>query len=516
MPPEQHAPFGASILGTADQSGAELRVRLQVLTTIAVVIAQLVGVAAVVALNWWVLPRPEAITRTVVVAHAIAIPSYLLVAVVVGVVAGTRRALGRLGWLLEGRPPGREEQQATLQTPMSLVRMQAALWAGGVLVFSTLSLATQPANAPGVALSVVLGGLVTCTAAYLLTEFAMRPVAARALSSDPPQRLLVPGMTTRSLLAWGLGSGIPVAGLAVVAIVALARDDVATSQLAVAVLALGGTALLVGALLTVLAVRAVVDPVRSLRSALRRVERGDLDSEVLVYDGSEIGLLQASFNRMVVGLRERERIRDLFGRHVGEEVARDAIARNVELGGTVRDVSVLFVDVVGSTRLAAEQPAEEVVALLNRFFAVVVDVVDHHRGTVNKFQGDGALAVFGAPLPVEGHARCAAVAARSLRRRLATEVPELDAAVGVSTGAVVAGNVGEERRFEYTVIGDAVNEASRLSEEAKREPERVLAAAAVIASAGDEEQHWAPGDDLLLRGRPEPTRTWRLRDAGGR
>ena len=121
-------------------------------------------------------------------------------------------------------------------------------------------------------------------------------------------------------------------------------------------------------------------------------------SRVAVSDGSEVGLLQAGFNRMVAGLEERERLRDLFGRQVGEDVARRALERGVELGGEERDVAVLFVDLVGSTQLAAERPPAEVVALLNAFFGAVVAVVGAHGGAVNKFEGDAALCVFGAPL----------------------------------------------------------------------------------------------------------------------
>ena len=186
-----------------------------------------------------------------------------------------------------------------------------------------------------------------------------------------------------------------------------------------------------------------------------------------VYDGSEIGQLQAGFNSMVDGLRERERIQDLFGRHVGEEVARAALEQGIELGGEVRDVAVLFTDVVGSTQLAAERPPEEVVELLNRFFAVVVEVVRKHGGWVNKFEGDAALAIFGAPTTLDDAAAAALAAARELAERLPKEVDGLEAAIGVSAGEAVAGNIGEESRFEYTVIGDPVNEAARLTELAK-------------------------------------------------
>lgn len=136
---------------------------------------------------------------------------------------------------------------------------------------------------------------------------------------------------------------------------------------------------------TVFAARSLADPLESIRLALAEVERGNTDVEVPVYDGNEVGLLQAGFNSMVAGLRERERIRDLFGRHVGQEVAQHALARGAQLGGERREVAVLFVDLIGSTTIAAD--AAEVVATLNRFFAIVVQAASRHGGWVNKFKG---------------------------------------------------------------------------------------------------------------------------------
>ena len=506
--PPERAPFGSRLLGPSDEDASRLRVRVQSLTTAVIVTAHVVGVLAVVALVGWVLPRASEIDRSLVVADAIAIPVYVSGAIVVGVVWGTRQVLRRLGFILDEREPTDDERRAALRVAVSLVRLQAALWAGGVVTFTLLALVLQAELALTVAVAVTLGGVVTCMAAYLLSEFVMRPVAARALATDHPEGQVVPGVTARLLLAWALGSGIPVVGTMIVAVFALARDEVTVDRLAVVAIVLGAITLVVGALLTWLGVRATVDPVRSLRGALQRVERGDLDTGVTVFDGTEIGLLQTAFNRMIEGLREREHIRDLFGRHVGEDVARDALAREVALGGEAREVSVLFVDITGSTEIAASRPPEEVVAVLNRFFAVVVDVIDGCGGVINKFEGDGVLAVFGAPAPHDHHAAAALRSARTMCARLRSEVSECEAGIGVSGGRVVAGNVGEQRRFEYTVIGDPVNEASRLCEQAKRFDERVVASMAVVEAAGEPEAAcWRPGPDIELRGRGEVTRT---------
>jgi adenylate cyclase len=193
---------------------------------------------------------------------------------------------------------------------------------------------------------------------------------------------------------------------------------------------------------------------------------------------------------MVSGLRERERLQDLFGRHVGEDVARRALSQGAALGGEARDVSVFFVDLINSTSMTRDRPPAEVVDVLNRFFAAVVAAASDEGGWVNKFEGDGALCVFGAPAVLPDHAAAALRAAMRLHADL--EALGVDAAIGVATGEVVAGNVGTERRYEYTVIGRAVNEAARLTEEAKRVPSRVLTS---IGSSG-----WQPAGPLDLRG----------------
>ena len=125
---------------------------------------------------------------------------------------------------------------------------------------------------------------------------------------------------------------------------------------------------------------------------------------------------------------------------------------------------------------------------------------------MNKFEGDAALAVFGAPTPLQNRAAAALAAARDLDARLQQRVRGLSAAIGVASGTVVAGHVGAESRFEYTVIGDPVNEADRLTELAKERPRRVLAAGTTVAAAGDEGRHWQVGESVTVRGRREATR----------
>jgi adenylate cyclase len=243
-----------------------------------------------------------------------------------------------------------------------------------------------------------------------------------------------------------------------------------------------------------------------VRAALARVEEGNLDARVTIDDGSEVGMLQAGFNRMADGLSERERLRDLFGRQVGEDVARAALRDPPRLGGEEREVGVLFVDLVGSTSMALAMPPTEVVRLLNLFFRVVVETVEERRGLVNKFEGDAALCVFGAPVASADPAGDALATARELSRRLRAEVAQVDFGIGVSAGPAVAGNVGAEQRFEYTVIGDPVNEAARLSRLAREHSDRVLSSEAALRRAnGPETEAWRLGEPAFLAGRPERT-----------
>ncbi|MGB0889997.1 MAG: adenylate/guanylate cyclase domain-containing protein, partial [Solirubrobacterales bacterium] len=330
----------------------------------------------------------------------------------------------------------------------------------------------------------------------------------RALEEGPKEHPGVPGVTTRVMLTWAISTGVPILGVALMAGgVALDILPPDTQKFAYAAMAISGVALFIGLQAMFLVSRSIADPVKSVRNGIDRVGAGDLTANVPVYDASEIGLLQSGFNDMVDGLRERERVRDLFGRHVGEDVAEQALQVGAELGGEVREVAVVFIDIVGSTEMATKLPPQEVVELLNRFFGVVVDVVSFHGGSINKFEGDAALCIFGAPLDRADAAGDALAAARKMVKRLGVELPELAAGVGVSAGPAVAGNVGSAERHEYTVIGDPVNEAARLTEIAKTVEGGLVASARVVEAADAEEsERWRLGDEVVVRGRSEPTR----------
>jgi adenylate cyclase len=406
-------------------------------------------------------------------------------------------------WVVEGREPDEREHRRTLALALYGVKFALLGWLLAVVVFAVETVLVESWGfAAVVGATIWLGGETTCALIYLASERVLRPITARALAVRPAPGNVAPGVRGRLLMAWLLGTGVPLLGVLVVSIVGIAKQGVDAQYVGAAALFLGAVAMATGIVATVFAARAIAEPLSSVRVGLERIGEGDLEVQVAVDDGSEVGLVQSGFNRMAEGLRERARIRELFGRQVGEDVARAALREGASLGGEEREIGALFVDIVGSTSMALDMPPTQVVQLLNRFFHVVVEVVEDEGGLIDKFEGDAALCVFGAPVSRPDPAGDALCAARRLAECLHREVPELDFGIGVSAGVAVAGNVGAEHRFEYTVIGDPVNEAARLSELAKDREGRVLASTAALdRAAKDECASWIVSDSAVLRGR---------------
>ena len=472
-------------------SGPDVIERVNRAFTITMTVSQVIGAAIVFVFLTVVLPvrHPPPLDKVLLWNW----PAGLVYIVAGSVIAprwGRAIAAPRLEWLREERRPTPEEQRRVLRNPLVQIKVVAVFWTLGAALFGVANLHFSTEIAGRVATGILMGGLVTCAIAYLLGERVLRPVTARALEAGAPVQPVAPGVIARTVLAWALATGVPVIGIGMVAAGVIHGDTPRSNATAWSLIFMVVCTLLAGAAAIVAAARSIAEPIRSVRQALARVEQGDIDAEVTVDDASEVGLLQAGFNRMAAGLRERERLRDLFGRHVGEDVARRALDAGVKLGGEVREAAVVFVDVVGSTSLAGRVPPEEVVSRLNAFFTLVLEIVHGHDGWVNKFEGDAALCVFGVPTAGADPAGRALAAARELARRIEAESP-LDAGVGVSAGEVVAGNIGAAERFEYTVIGDPVNEAARLTELAKEHRPRVLASErAVRRASGDEAAAW--------------------------
>ena len=499
--------YGSWILGRVSESQRRRRVRIQVILTLFVVVANLIGIGVATLVITVAFPSPNVFEPQVRSITFIAVPVYIFGALVIGIFWATHRVMNNVRWAIEERLPTKKDQHNTFFAPWRLTRVLLILWGIGTVVLTTMYALHDTQFIPKWLLGISFPGIVVSASCYLFTEFALRPVAAQALEAGPPPRRLAPGVMGRTMLVWALGSGVPVLGILLAAIFALTLENLTPTQFAWAIVVLALFALAFGAILMWILAWLTATPVRVVYAALNRVERGDLDTNIVVFDGTELGQLQRGFNSMVAGLRERERVRDLFGQHVGREVAALAEKQRPKLGGEERPAAVIFVDIIGSTQLVTSRPAVEVVELLNRFFAVVVDEVDKHRGLVNKFEGDAVLAVFGAPVSLDNAEEEALAAARGMAERLRVEVPECQAGIGVASGQVVAGNIGAKDRFEYTVIGEPVNEAARLCELAKEVDGHLVASSVTVDRAGEGEgARWTLGETVTLRGHDEPTR----------
>ncbi|OBG26995.1 adenylate/guanylate cyclase domain-containing protein [Mycobacterium sp. 852002-51057_SCH5723018] len=508
--------YGSLLLGRVSESQRRRRIRIQVIMTVLVLGANLLGIGVALLLVIVAIPQPSIFSDAPAWITFGVSPAYIALALAVGTYWITRRTVLSLRWAIEERSPTAEDERNTFQAPWRLAMYDLILWGIGTVVYTTLYGLANTLFIPRFLVVVSFCGVLVATGSYLLAEFALRPVAAQALEAGPPPRRLSAGIMGRTMVVWFLGSGVPVIGIALLAIFQIVMRNLTETEFAVGVLIVALATLVFGCVLMWILAWLTATPVRVVRAALRRVERGDLRGDLVVFDGTELGELQRGFNAMVDGLRERERVRDLFGRHVGREVALAAERERPKLGGEERHVAVVFIDIIGSTQLVTRRPPAEVVALLNRFFAIVVEEVDRNCGLVNKFEGDAALAIFGAPNRLESPEGAALAAARCMADRLCDEIPECQAGIGVAAGQVVAGNVGAKERFEYTVIGEPVNEAARLCELAKSHPGGLLATADALERASDSESaHWSLGETVTLRGHDRPTRLASLVDTAG-
>ncbi|MGE0325640.1 MAG: adenylate/guanylate cyclase domain-containing protein [Polyangiaceae bacterium] len=270
---------------------------------------------------------------------------------------------------------------------------------------------------------------------------------------------------------------------------------------------------------------ALARPIRSLVDVTRRIARrawGEVEKPHP--RGDELGQLQGSIYQMAGELKASEeqiaedaRLRGDLGRFLSGELV-DAIVKgehSLALGGERREVSIVFADVVAFTPLAESRPAEEVVALLNELFSVLTEIVFRHHGTVDKFIGDCIMAVWGAPVAQADHADRALAAAEDMLHFLETANQgwrekygvEVRLGIGVNSGEAIVGNIGSDKRMEYTVVGDVVNVAARLESIAK--PNQILVAQSCADQSSAPELLRDLGEHDLM-GRHQAVRVYEL------
>lgn len=310
---------------------------------------------------------------------------------------------------------------------------------------------------------------------YLILEYLLRPIARSAVVSQPAvtHGLPRPAVSLRRKLLFGL----PIVNF-MTAYVSVALTGNATSvggRLALGVAAALAVTLTVSLVLTTTLARSFNDPIDELVAATDRVAKGDLSASVMAFGADEMGTLASRFNQMVAGLAERERIHQAFGTYVDKEVAEHILRNGTSLVGEEVEVTMMFIDIRGFTAFSEHATPPDVVATVNRMFDRAVPIVHAHGGHIDKFVGDGLLAVFGAPRRQIDHADQALAAALEIEAAVQEEFEgKVGIGIGLNSGRVVAGNVGGGGRFEFSVIGDAVNVAARVESATRQTGDTVL------------------------------------------
>lgn len=415
------------------------------------------------------------------------VPAVVAVAAVAALMTGTSVGLAawraregrcRLGdWMGLARPTPRETVQAwEIATTLTLEQYRRS--SAVVVLVSILPTAVAAMLLWGIgwwgllAMTVagVIPGLYATVLSYSIGERLLRPVVEHVASELPDDFSFEPrGLPLRKRLllavpAYTTTSAVLVGGLVGVG----AEDGSPSARLALTVALSLGVGLFMSLELTGLLSGSITRPLLDVREQLARVRDGDLAARAPVASSDELGELARDFNTMARGLAEREELREHFGTYVDREIVRLILAGQVPQEGFEVEVSVLFVDVRGFTRFAESVPAPQVVETLNGLFAEMVPVVEAFGGHVDKFIGDGLMAVFGAPEAQPDHADRALEAARMIVDAVHLGSTGLRVAAGINSGTVVAGPIGGAGRLNFSVVGDVVNTAARV-EAATRE-----------------------------------------------
>ncbi len=220
--------------------------------------------------------------------------------------------------------------------------------------------------------------------------------------------------------------------------------------------------LVVSLLAVLFLARSIATPLSRLVGVVKKIEEGDYDKSVAVESRDEIGVLADSVNSMARGLAEKEKVRDLLGKVVSHQIAEQLLNNPIELGGEERVATILFSDIRGFTTFCEGLPPKEVLTALNIVLSTISDIVESHQGVVDKYNGDAVMALFGVPIKGEHDTANAMAALMEITQALEEMDSGLSACVGITTGVVVAGNLGSSNRMNYSVIGDTVNLSARL------------------------------------------------------
>lgn len=346
-------------------------------------------------------------------------------------------------------------------------------------------------------ISFCLSGFIAVTHSFFLVELASQwglfPVFFRDERADRTPNIFTLSVRGRGIL-WAVSASIcPIASLLLLVI---APRSPATNGAWLAIF-VGVVGIAFGIFTALMMSRLVAKPIDQLRAAADAVARGNLTVDLRLAGArraDEFGRLLCEFDQMVHELRDKEKLRQTFGLHVGRRAAERILARDPGLSGVEEEITVMFVDMRSWTARASSSPPAEIVEIMNDFFRVSVRAVEEeHRGMVNKYLGDGFMAMFGAGDSASSHA-CDAVSAgceilcavKGLNDELAAKGrAPIQIGIGIHSGPAIVGSVGSPQRLEFTAIGNTVNVASRMQGLTKSVGRPLLVTTAVRDRAGD-------------------------------
>ena len=379
-----------------------------------------------------------------------------------------------------------EARRKILNLPFMAALVALINWAMASVIMSGYNLietasaetfAVASFQALRVFVGVIISGITTSAIVFFVVEIQTRKFwhhffPGGDLSKTPGA--LQMKLRTRMFIAFMLASIVPMILMAVLSynkarlMLVMNPEDVIQSLYHLTAFLLIA-ALAVAVTLSYLVSSSIVGPVKGMETAMLKVRNGDLTASAKVSANDELGVLAESFGQMIEGLRERERIKETFGRFVTPEIAQAILENPPVPGGENTEVSILFSDVRNYTTICEQLRPKEVIALLNDYFSYMVQAVEKHHGLVYQFVGDGIMAVFGAPVKLQDHANCAVKSALEMmdalnrfNAEIRSGLPPIRIGIGINTGPVVAGIIGTEQRMEYRVVGDSVNLAARI------------------------------------------------------
>jgi adenylate cyclase len=364
-------------------------------------------------------------------------------------------------------------------------------------------------------LGAVVGTSVQLIAVHSYAESALRPVRA-ALTGEsgfgdslPRSRPTFAAWTNVSVIAIGFLFAVTSAMLAAV-IDQTSRVPLLPFVIGVAMTVVFAVPIGIGAMLS-----PSLLPIRDLARGTERVAAGDYGARVPVVQDDDLGALAASFNRMQAGLLERQRLQAAFGTYVDPALAARLLQQGDDVfTGERREVTVVFIDIRDFTPFAEANTAEDTVARLNALFEIVVPAIVDAGGHVNKFLGDGALAVFGAPNGLADHADAAVSVAVTIHRRVAERFGgELRIGIGINTGVVIAGTIGGGGKLEFTLIGDTVNVAARVEQLTKTTGDAILLTQQTVDALAARPSGLTDRGVHALKGKSAPTQVYGLTPA---